>query len=291
MRTFHQSVTDILAKLDDPARANAQPVWSRAEIGLYLARSCDEMCRSANAIFDMAYPQEPLPTTVQTLPEKYAVIDRITWDWRTLYPEYHRYVAGLSANYGTVQGNPERFVAEKDGLYSLRLVPVPGGDPASYTHVGSRGIFRYASAGELGPETPTGQRGLVRDVPEQFPIGSAWGTARRLYSDEHNTRVEYFRKGIQTDYYEIPDHYCRYVEFGAMAQALKREGPAQDLKLSEHYKARFDYGVGRIKFRTSEIHNKRTGQIGGRASGAGSAPPMCRLPWQYGSSTRSGGGY
>lgn len=146
-----------------------------------------------------------------------------------------------------------------------------------------KAILGEAHTGELGLWAPTGSWGTLREIPEHFPMGAPYGVPRRLYSDDSNTRVEYFRLGKDLDEYlfELPDRFVKYVEFYAQAKALERDGPGQDLALSNHFMGRFGDGVSRMASRMAEMKRSRVGAIGG-----GNRVPTrlatARLPWRYG---------
>ncbi len=101
------------------------------------------------------------------------------------------------------------------------------------------------------------------------------GTIRLVYipaESASNTIIEYFRRGAalssDSTALDIPDRYTDYIVWYALARALEREGPGQDSEMAAHYQLRYDEGVKRIKRRKSQIHQSRTGQLGGK-----DAPP------------------
>jgi hypothetical protein len=151
------------------------------------------------------------------------------------------------------------------------------------------GLLRSASSTEFGTWAPVGTWGVLREIPEHFPMGAQYGIPRRLYSDTANTRVEYWRLGKDPDEngFEIPERFMRYAEFFAQAKALERDGPGQDLKLSEHFMGRFNSGVRRMVLRLGENKRAVSGKIGspGRVP---TTPSLARLPWKYGRQIRRG---
>lgn len=125
--------------------------------------------------------------------------------------------------------------------------------------------------------------GTLRETAEHFPMGGQFGTPRRRFYDDANTRVEYFRLGKDLHEYgsELPDRFMKYVEYFAQAKALEREGPGQDLKLSQHFMERYGQGVQRMVLRLGEMRRAVVGKIGslGRTP---TKPALARLPWRYG---------
>lgn len=96
--------------------------------------------------------------------------------------------------------------------------------------------------------------------------------------------IEYQRRGAALSSgsveLELPDRYVDYVTWFAMGRALERDGTGQDLELSQHFKERYAAGLSRIKKRKSAAQSARVGSLGG--SGRPVAPPLPRLPWNYG---------
>lgn len=279
MKTLHQSISDILAKLDDLQ----EKVWSRAEIQLYLERAYDKLCTEANILFDMKLGADT-PAATLTLPDAYTRVDRATYDYRGLYPEFSRYIAEKASDYHTTTGSPERFTQDKDGFFTLRFIPVPSATPGTFSYSGTRGTIKGWTTELSG--TITGTRGIVREIPEHFASGTLYGVPKRLWSDTSNIRVEYFRKRLDRQIYEIPDWMVKWVEFGAMAKALEKEGPGQDLKLSQHFGQRFLTGVARAKTLTADVLQRKLGRIGSRTNIGGQRPALARLPLNYGPSIR-----
>lgn len=130
--------------------------------------------------------------------------------------------------------------------------------------------------------------GVARILPGHHPGHGPWGIPRRVYFDDNNTRLEYIRRGhdLAREGFELPDWYVTYVRHYAIAKALERDGPGQDMKLSQHFSQRFMDGVERIIQRRNANNAFRI-----RSMGPSSRPEMGRvsppsLPWNYG-----GGGY
>ena len=83
--------------------------------------------------------------------------------------------------------------------------------------------------------------------------------------------------------------FHKYVIFYAMSEALKREGPGQDLKLAKHYADRFELGIARMQARLKRISPERGGNLGGRAEASSDFGGMrISLPswWGYARSVR-----
>lgn len=79
------------------------------------------------------------------------------------------------------------------------------------------------------------------------------------------------------------ERYC--IDF-AMAIALDREGPGQDLGLADHYKGRFARGTGRAKIHMTHLESNQTRAIGVGALGTGLSEGYGdtlypRLPFNY----------
>ena len=155
---------------------------------------------------------------------------------------------------------------------------------------GQFGLLRDAADTDgLGTWAPSGTWGVLREIPEHFPMGAQFGVPRRLYSDNANTRVEYFRlgKSPSENAFELPERFMRYAEFWAQAKCLERDGPGQDLKLAGHFVERFSSGVRRMVKRLGENKRAVSGKIGspGRIP---TKPALARLPWRYGRQIRHG---
>jgi len=231
------------------------------------------------------------------LPEETVDVVRVTWDEHELPPEDSAWMRRLDPQYERREGgDPRHFVMDKDGMLNVRLVPPARGDAVYPTVVGSWGGLsqtdedvtvvmgqpQYDSLGN--PEV----WGALTEVEGAFPAGGPWGSPTQMHPAEKNTVVEILRIGRSLDTYsfEIPSSFIKYVVFWIMHRALRRNGPGQDLKLSQHYKDRFNMGVGRMKLRLREIHKDSTIKIGSGGADAdafGMGDP--RLPYPYGPST------
>jgi hypothetical protein len=181
----------------------------------------------------------------------------------------------------------------RDGILSVRLVPSPAGDAAYGTISGELawGIEKYDSdfTGTLQGDL---SYGILREDTEAFPSGHQYGVPKTLHPDANNTKVEIVRLGKKLkDYaFELPRNYVKYVIFYAMSQALKREGPGQDIKLAKHYAERFELGILRMDKRMQKLQKQLVRHLGQRET----EPQSLGDPsagWQYsipGTSVRGG---
>ena len=215
-------------------------------------------------------------------------VDRVTHDFHAMEAEFTRWLQENSRNFQTTSGDPWRFSMDRDGIGSMRVVPAGSGNARTYDTVGTFGLLRSAlDADGFGTWAPVGSWGVLREIPEHFPMGAPYGIPRRLYSDDANTRVEYFRLGKDLDEnaFELPDRFVKYVEFYAQAKALERDGPGQDMALSQHFMERFGDGIKRMVLRMAEMKQARVGAIGSSGK-VPTRPSLARLPWKYGRASR-----
>lgn len=229
-------------------------------------------------------------TTLKQLPADTVTVDRVTHDFRGLTPEFTRFFEQGDRNFQTTAGEPSAYALDRDGIGSMRLVPMGDGAATTYSTSGTWGLLRQAEDMDgFTVWAPFGTWGVLRQIPQYFPMGGQFGIPRRLYSDTNNTRVEYWRLGKDPDEYalELPDRFVKYVEFYAQSKALERDGPGQDLALSAHFMARFGDGVARMIRRIGENKQARTGKIGSEAR-VPTRPALARLPWRYGRQIRVG---
>jgi hypothetical protein len=224
------------------------------------------------------------------IPEDNVSVDRATHDFGELQGEFTRWVDQNDRDFQTTTGDPTRFVMDRDGMSQIRIVPAGTGGATTADVTGTFGLLRDAEDTDgFGTWAPIGSWGVLREIPEHFPMGAQYGIPRRLYSDEDNTRVEYFRlgKSLDENATELPPRYMKYAEYYAQAKALERDGPGQDLKLSAHFVERFAEGVRRAVLRLGENKRAVVGQVGtpGRIP---TAPALARLPYRYGRQIRRG---
>lgn len=224
------------------------------------------------------------------VPQDNVAVDRATHDWEALSPEWTRWFEQNDRSYETTTGDPSRFSFDRDGMSSLRIVPAGTGNATVYAVSGTYGLLRTAGNSDgFGTWAPIGSWGILREIPEHFPMGGQFGIPRRLFSDDSNTRVEYFRLGKDLDEYpyELPSRFQKYPEFYAQAKALERDGPGQDLALARHFMERFNEGIARMVRRLSENVRSRVAQIGATGKFP-AAPALARLPYRYGRQIRRG---
>lgn len=161
----------------------------------------------------------------------------------------------------------------------------PGGFPAWPELSTEKVVPPDTFASPLDPLSGTSRCfGVARIIPGHHPMQRPWGLPRRVYFDENNTRLEYVRRGhdLSVEGFELPDWYTTYVRHYALAKALERDGPGQDMKLAQHFTARFSEGVARLKTRTEAAQSFRL-----RSMGPSKTPNVSRvgppsLPWNYG---------
>lgn len=220
------------------------------------------------------------------IPEDNVAVDRATHDFHTLSAEFTRYFEANDRQFQTTEGDPWRFSMDRDGISRIRVVPAGTANATQATVSGTYGLLRSATT-EFGTWAPTGTWGILREVPQFFPMGGQYGMPRRLYSDTANTRVEYFRLGKDLDEYgiELPARFTKYVEFYAQARCLERDGPGQDMALSQHFMGRFEDGVSRMVRRLGDVKRQRVGAIGS-AGKLPTKPSLARLPWRFGRQIR-----
>lgn len=239
------------------------------------------------------YTATTLPTTVATgrLPDGTVEVIRVSWNEITLTAVGSQQLRQLDPNYETTEGDPRFWTWDKDGINTIRFVPVAGGDAVYDTADGMRGALKETS----GTNTIVGTRGVLKERAGDFPAGGPRGTPRRIHPVTDNFKIEIARLGRdpQAFDFEIPRNYSKYVVFWAMARALRRDGPGQDKKLAQHYEARFELGVARMKRRMQDFDRERAGRVAygppGQPSFALGEPT---LPWEYGVGNDSvSGGY
>jgi len=99
--------------------------------------------------------------------------------------------------------------------------------------------------------------------------------------------VEYYRIGsklVDTDTFEIPEHYVRAVVFFALGCARMRRGDGQDLKRAAAYMAKWQEVVDRANRRNQQVRKRMQPIVvgGGGRSIVRSRPPRPALPWNFG---------
>lgn len=226
-----------------------------------------------------------VPTKVPTgeLPDSTIDVLRVTWDEYELIPEESADMRRLDIQYERRDGgDPRHYTMDKDGLFTIRLVPPALGD-ATYPEVsGSWGTMTQTSDTGI---TIVGSYGLLRQVDGAFPGLGIHGTPTQQHPATKNIAVEIARLGRSLDShaFEIPESYTKFVIFWAMHRALKSDGPGQDQKLAKHYADRFQMGVERMESRlrkTQKEHVLKMGSQGEHSIPFDMGEPM--LPYPYG---------
>lgn len=225
------------------------------------------------------------------LPEITVDVLRVTWDDIELFPEDSADMRRLDTQYERREGgDPRHFTLDKDGLLTIRLVPPARGDATYATVDGSWGTMTFTDDSAVTAHLGGFEGfGILREVEGAFPAGGLNGSPTRQHPDDKNTKVEITRLGrpLRSYGFEIPDSYVKYCMFWAMYRALQREGPGQNLKLSQHYAARFEVGVARAKTRLRKINKEYTvlmGAMGAEREAFDLGDPQ--LPYPYGSPGR-----
>lgn len=218
------------------------------------------------------------------VPEDTVQVERVAWDWRELYAEGSKRMEQIYARFKqNIQGMTKFFVFDSDGLFKIRLVPTPGTTGTTYQYEGYRGVLRNADDSEFGTESFEGSWGILRATDGHFQARSLYGAPVQLWSDDKNTKVEVLRRGrpLSSYGYEVPARFVKYAEFWALWRILLDEGPGQDLELGQHFKERYEEGKKLLQTRRDQVRMQRVGRMGGKPIVI-EAPPVARLPWQYG---------
>jgi hypothetical protein len=167
----------------------------------------------------------------------------------------------------------------------------PSGHTAlwEYTQNAPFGLLRIPT--DISAETVIGERGIARRIPGEHPAAGdgARGFPRRVWRPSKNTKIEYTKKGKflthDSDEFEFPDLYVKYIRHFALYRALGRGGQGQDLQLSAFWKGMWEAGVQRARRRKQNINKTRRHVLGGGPQEL-KRPPLARLPWQFGRSVR-----
>lgn len=217
------------------------------------------------------------------LPDGVLSVLSVSWDQKTLDQETAQSLRQKDQRFETVEGDPQAWLWGEDGLMQLRVWPVAAGDASYDTYSGEWGIETYADDGVTEDECGLGGYGLVSEATDEFPSGGPWGFEGRLHPELKNIVVAVARLGRDPQVYplEIPRSFLKYIAFYAMAQALKHEGPGQDLKLAQHFLDRFEFGVSRMEERLRAIQPERRGQIGSGDSAGGGVNVSLPAYWGY----------
>jgi hypothetical protein len=223
------------------------------------------------------------------LPTSVVSVLRVAWDRATLARDSTQLLRLRDYQFETRDGDPQTWMWAEDGLLSLRIWPAAQGD-ATYDTIDTTGSHPWGHetqsddgvTEDLGPGLPQGY-GIISGETDAFPSGGPWGLANRLHPDLKNIKIEITRLGRDPEVYplEIPRVFEKYVIFYAMSEALKREGPGQDLKLAKHYMDRFELGVARMQARLKHISREKVGSIGGGRGAAGELRFSLPSWWGY----------
>lgn len=217
--------TEILRHLGD----SINTWWSNAEINQYIQEGYDHLCLATELLWTKASPaslQDVLGQPTYALPADLYQIERITNDQKRLIPLNRREAEGHDPIFETQQGDQIAYLVEGDGIRILRKIHVPN---ATYTGATSEGFDQAYVA--------------------------------------NKTSIEYTKRGAavgsDSSTFEIPSYYLKYLRWYALARALEREGPGQDLLLSQHYQGRYNDGIARIRRRKVALHGARVHRLGG----------------------------
>lgn len=242
---------------------------------------------ATDGLLSAAGASTAIPATA-TVPVRLTEIDRPTYDDRAVPVITPLQAQSWDTRYDITEGPVDALVTKGDGLRVVRKVRVPSVQAETYTIDGSWGCVR--SPADLTGATVSGTWGVPRRIPDHHPMGAeCFGLPRRPYADVTNVRLEHWREGrvvtAGADVFELPDRATVYLRDYAISQCYRKSGPAQDLRLAEHYAARYARGVARITRRVQTHRRARVGQFGG-AGRVSSGPPRPRLPWQFGTVVR-----
>lgn len=203
------------------------------------------------------------------LPDGIVDVLRVSWNRRTLMADTHENARLADPNYETTEGDPQRWLWSRDGLMAIRLMPVPTGNAVYDTPSGGPwGFITDTDDATLDiDDGGAGGYGFLVGTDGGFPNSGPWGFPVRAHPDTYNTVVEVVRLGLASSDapLELPGVYQKYVLFYAMAEALKRDGPGQDLALAQHYMDRFTMGVERAK-RMLLLRHRTRRQVMGRGA-------------------------
>jgi hypothetical protein len=207
---------------------------------------------------ELAVELGDVPTTVfgGILPDGTVEVLRVVYDDRELTGMSSMQMRQLDVNYETRAGEPQYFVWDKDGINFLRLVPGATGEAVYPTINGSWGTQTETDDTTITPEaTATGGYGILVHVTGDFPTYGPWGSPTQRHPSSANTEVDIIREGrnLDSNPFEIPPAFAKYPLYWAMSEALRREGPGQDLKLAEHYAERYAMGVTHMHKKTNQL--------------------------------------
>lgn len=283
--TVNELSTEIAYRLGDAS----QLIWS--DLATYIREGYNDFTQRTRSIWEQDFLDDEANVGTSDLPNDFQEMERVTWDSRRIDPIEPRTLEQVSPQYHTLTGTVDRYLVRKDGFRTLRKWRIPSQAAEEYTYTGTWGTFRTFTS--ITSETVTGTFGFVRRIPGEFPIrarsGAAWGIARHIHQDLHNTRIEFTRRGeslsADTDTLELPSYQIRYIRHYAMAKALSRPGTGQDPELAEHYRLRYEAGIQRTIKRVQSMQARKTRSMGGDEPTTYKLPRP-RLPWRFGTPVR-----
>lgn len=218
----------------------------------------------------------PTVTGLRDLPEGYVSIDRVLHDTLRLEPQHDRYNRLTRTDYQTLQGGVFTYQMDQDGWRKIRLVNVPPytiQDQDEFTYNGSNhcGTIRAITGTtyDLTDEVVIGSYGSIRALPGHMATGTQYGVIRRVIPDgpgDEATRVEFYRlgKSLGDHPFEIPDRMVKYVIWWALYRIYGVPGEMENKKLSDHFKMRYELGIGRLKTRIRDAMRERTIAMGSK---------------------------
>jgi hypothetical protein len=221
---------------------------------------------------------------VGRLPEGTLAVFRVAWDRGTLDHETPQSLRQRDPLFETRDGDPSSWLWGEDGLLGLRIWPAASGDASYDTYDGLWGLENYTDDSAVVEDPASDGWGIPYDEGE-FPSGGLWGFPGRLHPDLKNIVIEIARLGRDPQAYdfEIPRVFLKAIGFYAMSKALKRDGPGQDLKLSQHFLDRYELAVAQMEKRLRGPQAEKRGAIGGVALGSPFGSMQIGLPswWGY----------
>jgi hypothetical protein len=269
--------------LVDLGRFNFTREWERefVEPG---ARGPMNHTRPVEAEYMTDESNPPSTSYTHQLPDGFVSIDRVTHDWLMLMPESQRQLRQWRTRYETEVGGVFTYSMDNEGLWEIRMVGVVAGalPTSDYTTSGTFGCVRQITSWDFDDEPVVGNYGIIRQAPIHFNSGQ-YGGIKRIVNDTNSTRVEYYRLGrnLDSEGFELPDRYVRYVEWWAMYRAFSTPGDGEDSKMAQHFKMRFEAGVERVKKRIKAVMAERVGAIGHKRT-VGRDAYLERFPSNYG---------
>lgn len=179
-------------------------------------------------------------------------------------------------NQTTLPGVPKGIIST--------MFPYPGFVPTVYTILTAPPVYGWPGLTEHANTPVVGTFGIPRRVPGAWYTNGPWGIAKRFNPGLRNTRIDYVRRPNvkQSGHFEIQDWDVRYLRFKALAEALNRDGPGQNKKLSKHYRDRYEIGVQSIVSRHANIREATNFVMGGGDAGPSNWPATATLPSNYG---------